>query len=105
MVLLCGHSVDYPPHEFLSIVGSGASDASVFGLAIAAARMVFDTAQELGMPECTLLDLGGGFYGGFDEKSGEPYIRTSSAQGGVCPSEVFDSYPVLSSQLPMILYL
>ncbi|KAK9164608.1 hypothetical protein Syun_005510 [Stephania yunnanensis] len=50
-------------------VGSVVLDSTAYRGAIAAARAVFDTATELGMPKMNILDMGGGFTAGsqFDE--------------------------------------
>eukprot|EP00898_Chlorokybus_atmophyticus_P001355 jgi/Chlat1/221/Chrsp1S03129 len=45
-------------------VGSGASDPGAFSAAIEAARHVFELAEQLGLPQMTVLDIGGGFSGG-----------------------------------------
>eukprot|EP00898_Chlorokybus_atmophyticus_P000818 jgi/Chlat1/1737/Chrsp13S02157 len=45
-------------------VGSGASDPAAFSAAIEAARHVFELTEQLGLPQMTVLDIGGGFSGG-----------------------------------------
>lgn len=52
-------------------IGSGAEKSEVFSGAIAAAKDAFDTANQLNMPNMTILDIGGGFTSGsmFEEAS------------------------------------
>lgn len=44
-------------------VGSGCGDPQAYVTALGDARAVFDAAQELDMPRCQTVDLGGGFPG------------------------------------------
>mmetsp|Transcript_26050 Transcript_26050/g.35972 ORF Transcript_26050/g.35972 Transcript_26050/m.35972 type:complete len:806 (-) Transcript_26050:96-2513(-) len=51
-------------------VGSGATDPSSFKRAIKTAKLAFDTAESLGLPKLSLLDIGGGFSGGSESNGG-----------------------------------
>ena len=48
-------------------VGSGCGNPDAYTVALAHSRIVFDTAEKLGMPAMTVVDIGGGFPG---DKSG-----------------------------------
>mmetsp|Transcript_17602 Transcript_17602/g.25319 ORF Transcript_17602/g.25319 Transcript_17602/m.25319 type:complete len:457 (-) Transcript_17602:160-1530(-) len=56
-------------------VGSGCTDPTMYELAIADARTVFDAARRLGMTQFNLLDIGGGFPGELDS---ELYLQMAS---------------------------
>ncbi|ERM96277.1 hypothetical protein AMTRI_Chr09g34880 [Amborella trichopoda] len=58
-------------------VGSGAAHARAYTSAIAAARAVFDSARQLGLPSMRILNIGGGFTAGerFAEAAG--FIRNA----------------------------
>lgn len=45
-------------------IGSRAADSSAYGVAIEAAKKVFETTARLGMPPMRVLDIGGGFMAG-----------------------------------------
>jgi len=53
-------------------VGSGVSRSGVYASAVGAARGVFDTASQLGLPKLRILNIGGGFTAGptFTEAAG-----------------------------------
>jgi diaminopimelate decarboxylase len=56
-------------------VGSGCGDPAAYTLALHDAATVFEVAKELGMPEMTIIDIGGGFPGD-DGEYGGPSMPT-----------------------------
>lgn len=52
-------------------VGSGCGDAAAYTTALAHALRVFETAERLGMPHMTMIDIGGGFPGDFGGYGGK----------------------------------
>ncbi|KAH0684190.1 hypothetical protein KY285_021677 [Solanum tuberosum] len=58
-------------------IGSGDADSNAYLGAIAAAKHVFETATQLGMPKMTVLDIGGGFTSGHQFTSAAPAVKSA----------------------------
>ncbi|KAG5613546.1 hypothetical protein H5410_024827 [Solanum commersonii] len=58
-------------------IGSGDADSNAYLGAIAAAKQVFETATQFGMPKMTVLDIGGGFTSGHQFTSAAPAVKSA----------------------------
>ncbi|TMW89076.1 hypothetical protein EJD97_017690 [Solanum chilense] len=58
-------------------IGSGDADSNAYLGAIAAAKQVFETAAQLGMPKMTVLDIGGGFTSGHQFTAAAPAVKSA----------------------------
>ncbi|KAL3340767.1 hypothetical protein AABB24_029078 [Solanum stoloniferum] len=58
-------------------IGSGDADSNAYLGAIAAAKQVFETATQLGMPKMTVLDIGGGFTSGHQFTTAAPAVTSA----------------------------
>ncbi|XP_055834624.1 ornithine decarboxylase [Solanum dulcamara] len=61
-------------------IGSGDADSNAYVGAIAAAKQVFETANQLGMSKMTVLDIGGGFTSGHQFTIAAPAVKSALEQ-------------------------